>query len=188
MASFSIGLVWGSRGSRRTPRRKSRPSLRQFLAMAENCSRCHLTMSLEPTLMGVFTRMQAPDGEVSSMVAGSRLGMPSGSSQETSATAHKTVLGSKLRPSMPCLSAGECGGLVTSGVVFQSGMVPELSGCGRSGPSFARLVRVETRTHTNKPKYSGSRLANLRIKEAHQACWRKVGGDQTWGFEAGGAD
>jgi len=33
---------------RRTPRRNSRPSLRQFLAMAANCSRCHLTQTLEP--------------------------------------------------------------------------------------------------------------------------------------------
>ena len=72
MDFFMAEMAGRSKGSRRTPRRKSLPSLRQFLAIAENCSRCHLTTSREPTLMGVLRRMQAPDGEVSSMVAGSR--------------------------------------------------------------------------------------------------------------------
>jgi len=91
--------------SRRTPRRNSRPSLRQFLATAENCSRCHFTVSREPIVMAVLRRMQAPDGDVSSRVAEARFGVPSCSSHETSATAHRTVLGSMLRPSMPCVSA-----------------------------------------------------------------------------------
>jgi len=56
-------------GSRRTPNRNSRPSRRQFLATAENCSRCHLTVTLDPTWTGAFRRMHAPDREVSSSVA-----------------------------------------------------------------------------------------------------------------------
>ncbi len=67
-------------GSRRTPSRNSRPSLRQFLATAENCSRCHFTVRWEPIVMGVFRRMQAPETEVSSRVAGRRSGSPVGSS------------------------------------------------------------------------------------------------------------
>ena len=98
------GMCFGS-VSRRTPS-KSVPSLRQLLAiLAENCSLCHFTMSLDPTEMGLLSRMQAPDGDVSSSVAGARLGFPVGSSQETSATAHKTVLRSMFRPSLSSVSA-----------------------------------------------------------------------------------
>jgi len=64
---------------------------------AEKCSRCHFTVSLAPTAMGVLRRMQAPDGDVSSRVPGARLMAPAGSRQKTSATAHKTVLGSMIR-------------------------------------------------------------------------------------------
>ena len=97
--------LWTGRDApRRTPHRNSEPSRRQFLAMAENCSRCHLTVSSAPTVIGVFTRKHAPDGDVSSSVAGARF-VPVGSSQKTSATAHITVLGSTLRPSMPSVSA-----------------------------------------------------------------------------------
>ena len=99
-------------GSRLTPRRNSRPSLRQFLAMAENCSRCHFTMILDPMLIGVLRRMQAPDREVSSRVPAARLDVPLWSCQQTSATAHSAVLGSMLRPSMPCVSAEWCQSLV----------------------------------------------------------------------------
>ena len=81
-------------GSRRTPRRNSRPSGRQFLAIAEKFSRCHFTVRCAPIQMGVFTRRQAPEGEVSSRVAAARSGLPVGSSHQTSATAHRAVLGS----------------------------------------------------------------------------------------------
>jgi len=101
--------------SLRTPRRNSLPSMRQFLATAENCSRCHFTVSLDPTVIGALRRMQAPDGDVSSRVAEVRFEVPPWSSHETSATAHKTVLGSMLRPSMPCVSAGSERSLVTVG-------------------------------------------------------------------------
>jgi len=100
------GVFWrfGRDPPRRTPHKNSAPSRRQFLAIAENCSRCHFTVSSDPTVMGVLTRRQAPDGDVSSRVAGARFD-PVGSSQKTSATAHTTVLGSMLRPSMPSVSA-----------------------------------------------------------------------------------
>lgn len=68
-----IGLV---PVSRRTPRRNSLPSLRQFLAIAENCSMYHFTESLDPTMIGFLRRIQAPDGDVSSSVAEARLGAP----------------------------------------------------------------------------------------------------------------
>ena len=68
------GSTWRAASSRRTPRRNSRPSLRQFLATAEKCSRCHFTVTLAPTAMGLLRRMQAPDGDVSSRVPGARLG------------------------------------------------------------------------------------------------------------------
>ncbi len=58
--------------SRFTPNRKSRPSLRQLRATAENCSRCHLIVTRDPTVKGRFTRKQAPDKDVSSRVAGLR--------------------------------------------------------------------------------------------------------------------
>ena len=107
------GGVLGA-ASRRTPSRNSLPSLRQFWATPENCSRCHLTVSLDPTVMGVLTRMQAPDRDVSSRVPGTRDGLPL-SSQTTSATAHITNLGSRLRPSMAFVSAQEERSLVTGG-------------------------------------------------------------------------
>jgi hypothetical protein len=145
-------------GSRRTPRRKSLPSRRQFRATAEKCSRCHFTVSLEPTVMGVLIRMQAPEREVSSRVAGAWYGWPAGSSQQTSATAHMVVLGSMLRPSMPSVSAGWERSLVTSGWEARYGGTEvggDRSGAGsRDGarvqargsraslPSFARPVRV----------------------------------------------
>jgi hypothetical protein len=124
----------------RTPSRNSRPSLRQFLATAENCSRCHFTVRREPTWMGVLTRMQAPDGEVSSRVAEARFGVPPWSSQKTSATAHKTVLGSMLRPSMPCVSAVKRAGFSYVGA---EGECSHNSSCAEAEqPSFARTVRV----------------------------------------------
>ncbi len=48
------GSTWRAASSRRTPRRNSRPSLRQFLATAEKCSRCHFTVTLAPTAMGAL--------------------------------------------------------------------------------------------------------------------------------------
>lgn len=70
--SLEGGSISTCSRSRRTPRRKSLPSLRQFLAIAENCSLFHFTISLDPIEMGFLSRMQAPDGDVSSSVAGAR--------------------------------------------------------------------------------------------------------------------
>lgn len=105
-SSCLTAALWtfGRDAPRRTPHRNSAPSRRQFLAVAENCSRCHFTVSSDPIVIGVFTLRQAPDGDVSSSVAAARF-TPVGSSQKTSATAHITVLGSTLRPSMPSVSA-----------------------------------------------------------------------------------
>lgn len=77
LAADAASSIWDSRSatsglasaSRRTPNRNSRPSRRQFRATAENCSRCHLTVTLDPTWTGAFRRMHAPDREVSSSVA-----------------------------------------------------------------------------------------------------------------------
>ena len=90
--------------SRRRPSRKYLPSERQFFAMAENCSRCHLMTTREPTSNGRFTRTHAPECDVSSIVAGTRFCVPA-SSQRTSATAHITVLGSYSRTSISSVSA-----------------------------------------------------------------------------------
>ena len=91
--------------SRRTPSRKSLPSERQFFAMAENCSRCHLMVTREPISKERLTRTHAPECDVSSIVAATRLRVPLASSQKTSATAHITVLGSNSRTSMSSVSA-----------------------------------------------------------------------------------
>jgi hypothetical protein len=57
-------VVW-----RLTPIRKSPPSCRQFLATPENCSRCHFTLTSDPTATGFFRRKQAPELDVFSKVA-----------------------------------------------------------------------------------------------------------------------
>ena len=101
-------------GSRSRPSRNAAPSRRQFLAIAENCSRCHRMMRRDPMLNGRWTRTQAPDGEVSSSVAGVRKDVPLSSSHATSATAHITLRGSIARSSMPTVSAARQGSLVTS--------------------------------------------------------------------------
>ena len=114
----SVRESWGTgrqNGSRRTPNRKSRPSLRQFLATALNCSRDHLIMILEPMLNGCLRRTHAPEGDVSSIVAGRRHELPVASSQTTSASAHITVLGSVPGLFMPCSSARLGWSLVTCG-------------------------------------------------------------------------
>jgi len=100
--------------SRRTPNKKSPPSLRQFRAIAGNCSRCHLIVRRDPMATGRLTRMHAPDAEVSSRMAGTRKDVPLSSSQMISATAHITFRGSMSRPSMPSVSAIEDRSLVTS--------------------------------------------------------------------------
>src|SRR5580692_682938 len=70
------------------------PSLRQFRAIPEKSSLCHLIVSLDPTAIGVLIRMQTPDGEVSSILAGARCAVPAWSFQQTSATAIMAVLDS----------------------------------------------------------------------------------------------
>jgi hypothetical protein len=80
--------------SRHTPNKKSPPSLRQFRAIAENCSRCHLIVIREPTASGRLSRTYAPDLEVSSKTAGTRKDVPLSSSQVISATVHITFRGS----------------------------------------------------------------------------------------------
>ena len=50
-------------------------------------------VSLDPTSMGVLIRMQTPDGDESSILAGARCDAPAWSCQQTSATAIIGVLG-----------------------------------------------------------------------------------------------
>ena len=90
------GLVDGTVSvSRRTPNRNSLPSLRQFRAIAGNCSRSHLTVMREPTEGGGrLIRTHAPDLEVSSRMAGARKDVPPSSSHVISATAHINFRGS----------------------------------------------------------------------------------------------
>src|SRR5271166_3351846 len=80
----SAAMAWtlSPSASRLTPRRKSLPSLRQFLVTAENCSRCHLMTSRDPTVKGRCTRMHAPDWDVSSSVPGTRKDEPLASCQQ----------------------------------------------------------------------------------------------------------
>src|SRR5579863_2942248 len=70
------------------------PSVRQFRATPEKSSRCHRIVSLDPTAMGVLIRMQTPEGDVSSILAGARCDVPDWSSQQTSATAIIGILDS----------------------------------------------------------------------------------------------
>jgi hypothetical protein len=51
-------------------------------------------LSRDPMATGRFTRMHAPDGEVSSRMAGTRKDVPLSFSQVISATAHITFRGS----------------------------------------------------------------------------------------------
>ena len=106
-------MVWCA-GSRCRPRMKSLPSLRQFRAIAENCSWCHRMVSWDPMLNGRLTRTRAPDGEVSSSVAGARKDVPWSSLHVTSATAHIVLRGSMVRSSMSTVSAASQGSLITS--------------------------------------------------------------------------
>lgn len=101
--------------SRRTPMTNSRPSLRQFLATAENCSRCHRMVTTEPTATGRVSRTQAPDFDLSSSTAGAWQCCPLASSQLISATAHISMRASISRPSMPDVSANPQRSLVTLG-------------------------------------------------------------------------
>lgn len=91
--------------SRCKPNRKSLPSLRQFRVIAENCSRCHRMVSCDPMVNGRCTRTQAPDGEVSSRVAGARKDVPVSSFHVSSASAHIVLRGSIVRSSMSTVSA-----------------------------------------------------------------------------------
>ena len=80
-----------------------------FWQSPRNCSRCHLTMSREPIDDGGLDAEAGAGGGSIFEGGGSAERLAGGSSQETSATAHRTVLGSMLRPSMPCVSAGRRG-------------------------------------------------------------------------------
>src|ERR1700691_1407103 len=76
------------------PMTNATPSLRQFGATPEKSSLCHLIVSLDPTAMGVLIRMQTPEGDVSSILAGARCDVPDWSCQQTSAIAIIAVLDS----------------------------------------------------------------------------------------------
>ena len=114
---FETGGVFEPARSRLQPIKKSPPSRRQFLAIAENCSLCHLMVTIDPKANGRFRRTQAPDWDVSSSVANARQDVPLASHQETSATAHKMTRGSISRPSMPDVSANRDRSLVTTGLL-----------------------------------------------------------------------
>jgi hypothetical protein len=60
----------------------------------------HLIFTFEPTLMGVFTRMHAPEGDLSSNLASASCEVPFWSSHDTSAIAKRAVLSSALFPLM----------------------------------------------------------------------------------------
>src|SRR5882672_2530390 len=99
--SIGTGLVWTwSFPFLRIPRIYSPPSGRQYLATPENASQRHLIFTFEPTLMGIFTRMHAPEGDLSSNLASASCEVPFWSSHDTSAIAKRAVLSSALFPLM----------------------------------------------------------------------------------------
>ena len=55
--------------SRSIPTRYSFPSLRQYRAVPENCSKRHSILSFDPTPIGALTRIHAPLADLSSMRA-----------------------------------------------------------------------------------------------------------------------
>jgi len=89
------------------PSKNSPPSRRRLRATPENCSRCHFTVRLDPTVIGVRTRIHAPETDVSSRVAGRRCGIPVESCQATSATAHTVFRGSRFSRYMVAVSANQ---------------------------------------------------------------------------------
>jgi len=74
-----------------------------------------LIITRDPIANGRLTLTQAPELDVSSKVVGVHAGVPSGSCQETSATAHTVFRGSLSRPSMPSVSAWRNRSLITWG-------------------------------------------------------------------------
>ena len=68
-----------------------------FLLWRRIAQRSHRMVSRDPMLNRCWTRTQAPDGEVSSSVAGARKDVPLSSCHATSATAHITLRGSIVR-------------------------------------------------------------------------------------------
>jgi hypothetical protein len=61
-----------------------------------------LIFTLDPTLIGVFTRMHAPEVDLSSIVAEESCAVPSWSSHDNSTSAMIAFLGSLLTPLMLC--------------------------------------------------------------------------------------
>ena len=68
--------------------------------MPENSSERRLTVTSDPVRMLLGSRMQAPDGDVSSMRAGATFAIPVGSCHDTSTSAMSAVRGSTLWPFM----------------------------------------------------------------------------------------
>jgi len=93
----------GGRGSpsRLRPSTNWRPSQRIFLVIAQNCSRCHLMVTFDPTSIGRSTRTHAPERDVSSSIPRVTHKVPASFCQNTSARAHTGVRGSIIPSSMP---------------------------------------------------------------------------------------
>jgi len=94
--------------SRCIPTKNSPWSSRHHLVIPEKSSRHQLTSTLLPALIGIFSRKHAPEGEVSSIVAGAVWTVSSSSSHVTFATAIIAFLGScgpRVVLSMPIISA-----------------------------------------------------------------------------------
>ena len=98
----SIAVLFASRC---TPTTYSLPSPRQYLVVPENCSKRHRILSLEPTAMGICTRMQAPPADLSSIRAATVCTVPPGSSHEASTSVITGIRRSGITALMPDLSA-----------------------------------------------------------------------------------
>jgi hypothetical protein len=78
------------------------PSLRQYRAMPENSSQRHLIRTSDPTLTGMGKRRQAPEGDLSSILAAVPWDTPFESSHDNCTWAMTAVLGSDRTPLMSC--------------------------------------------------------------------------------------
>jgi hypothetical protein len=71
------------------------------LATSENAAQRHRIFTIEPILMGTFTRTQLPEAGLCSNLAGASCEVQLWSSHDTSANANKAILNSALLPLMP---------------------------------------------------------------------------------------
>ena len=149
------------------------PSLRQFLAWATNCSRCHFTVMRDPTGNGRLTRRQAPEGDLSSIVAAAQQEFPLPSSHISSARAHIVVRGSTAigwifsisnppapvcGPSMPSVSANGNRSLVTCGWGLEHALFGSFSQKAASIPTQADPGTRKSRRPPGIRRHAAERL------------------------------